>query len=160
MEDRATWGRRIWAAFGSGPAMHALFLDAFPPDIRCMWKPGRELFQPPSVIARHTRIVEEGFWPKLRKLAGRIPFAEDLAAAYFCVIDPSTPGRVRGVLLAALAWFVLPAAVMPEFVAVLGFTNEIAVTAIAVRMIRKHLKEQHYVRARAALFLPEPPAEA
>ena len=144
----------------SGIALHALFLHPFPPDIRRMWKPDRELFQLPAVIARHARIVEKGFWPKLRKLAGRIPFAEDLAAAYFCVIDPTTPGRVRGVLLAALAWFVLPAAVMPEFVAVLGFTNEIAVTAIAVRMIRKHLKERHYARARAALFIPEPPGEA
>ncbi len=110
----------------------------------------------PAVVARHARIVEEGFWKKLQRFAGRIPFAEDLAAAYFCVIDPTTPGRVRGVLLAALAWFVLPASVMPEFVIVLGFTNEIAVTAIAVRMIRKHLKERHYVRARLALGIPEP----
>jgi uncharacterized membrane protein YkvA (DUF1232 family) len=122
-----------------------------------MWTHNRQSLNLPATIARHTRIVEEGFWTKLRKLAGRVPFAEDLAAAYFCVIDPATPGRVRGVLLAALAWFVLPAAVMPEFVAVLGFTNEIAVTAIAVRMVRKHLKEQHYLRARAALYIPEPP---
>jgi uncharacterized membrane protein YkvA (DUF1232 family) len=125
-----------------------------------MWIGNRDRLQLPAVIARHTRIIEDGFWPKLLKLAGRIPFAEDLAAAYFCVIDPTTPGRVRGVLLAALAWFVLPAAVMPEFVVVLGFTNEIAVTAIAVRMIRKHLKDEHYVRARAALHIPEPPAAA
>jgi uncharacterized membrane protein YkvA (DUF1232 family) len=125
-----------------------------------MWRPDRNSFHLPATIARHARIVEEGFWSKLLKMAGRIPFAEDLAAAYFCVIDPATPGRVRGVLLAALAWFVLPAAVVPEFVVILGFTNEIAVTAIAVRMIRKHLKEQHYVRARAALGIPEPPLEA
>jgi uncharacterized membrane protein YkvA (DUF1232 family) len=114
----------------------------------------------PAVIAQHARIVDNGFWPKLRKIAGRIPFAEDLAAAYFCVLDPTTPGRVRGVLLAALARFVLPASVMPEFLIVLGFTNEIAVTAIVVRMIRKHLKESHYVRARAALRIPELPGKA
>lgn len=108
----------------------------------------------PAATAWHARLVEEGFWAKLLRIAGRIPFAEDLAAAYFCVIDPETPGRVRGVLLAALAWFVLPAAVMPEFVVVLGFTDEIAVTAIAVRMIRKHLKERHYERAREALRIP------
>ncbi|HEY2444728.1 MAG TPA: YkvA family protein [Rhizomicrobium sp.] len=114
----------------------------------------------PQSLARHSRIVDEGFWTKLRNLAGRIPFAEDLAAAYFCVIDPATPGRVRGVLLAALAWFVVPAAVMPEFVVVLGFTNEIAVTAIAVRMVRKHLKECHYARARAALGIPEPTVDS
>ena len=114
----------------------------------------------PAVIARHARIVERGFWPKLLKLAGRIPFAEDLAAAYFCVLDPTTPGRVKGVLLAALAWFVLPASLMPEFLIVLGFTDEIAIMAIVVRMVRKHLKERHYVRARAALGIPEPAGEA
>ncbi|HEX4080018.1 MAG TPA: YkvA family protein [Rhizomicrobium sp.] len=124
-----------------------------------MWKlPGGTSIHLPAVVARHARIVDEGFWAKLLRGAGRIPFAEDLAAAYFCVIDPATPGRVRGVLLVALAWFVVPAAVMPEFVAVLGFTNEIAVTAIAVRMVRKHLKAQHYVRARAALGIPDLPA--
>jgi len=114
----------------------------------------------PAVLAQHARIVENGFWPKLLKLAGRIPFAEDLAAAYFCVLDPTTPGRVKGVLLAALAWFVLPASLMPEFLIVLGFTDEIAIMAIVVRMVRKHLKERHYVRARAALGIPEPAGEA
>jgi len=113
----------------------------------------------PATIVRHARIVEQGFWPRLLKLAGRIPFAEDLAAAYFCVIDPATPGRVRGVVLAALAWFVLPASVMPQFLVVVGFTDELAVTAIVVRMIRKHLKECHYARARAALRIPEPVME-
>ena len=114
----------------------------------------------PAVVARHARIVENGFWPKLLKAVGRVPFAEDLAAAYFCVLDPATPGRVRGVLLAALAWFVLPAALLPEFLIVLGFTNEIAVAALVVRVVRKHLKERHYVRARAALGIPESPGES
>lgn len=120
-------------------------------------------FHLPATLARsarlHARIVDEGFWRKLLRVAGRIPFAEDLAAAWFCIADPATPRRVRGVLLAALAWFVIPASVMPEFVVVLGFTNEVAVTAVAVRMIRKHLKERHYVRARAALGIPERPPE-
>jgi uncharacterized membrane protein YkvA (DUF1232 family) len=54
----------------------------------------------------------------------------------------------------------VPASIMPEFVVILGFTNEIAVTAIAVRMVRKHLKERHYIRARAALGISEPPLES
>jgi uncharacterized membrane protein YkvA (DUF1232 family) len=135
----------------------ALFLRALRPDIRFMRMPDPAFFQLPAKIARHARIVDAGFWPKLLRLAGRVPFAEDLAAAWFCIVDPETPGRVRGVLLAALAWFVVPASIMPEFVAVLGFTNEIAVTAITVRMVRKHLKERHYLRARAVLGLPELP---
>ncbi|HKD23601.1 MAG TPA: YkvA family protein [Rhizomicrobium sp.] len=127
-------------------------------------KPDPELFDIPviplpvlaSTHARHARIVRDGFWRKLLKLAGRVPFTEDLAAAYFCVIDPQTPSRVRGVVLVALAWFVVPASVMPEWLIVAGLTDDAAVLALAVGMVRKHIKERHYVRARAALGIPEP----
>jgi uncharacterized membrane protein YkvA (DUF1232 family) len=106
--------------------------------------------------ARHARIVREGFWRKLLKTAGRVPFSEDLAAAYFCVVDPQTPSRVRGILLLALAWFVLPASIMPEFLIVVGLTDDAAILALTAGMVRKHIKERHYVRARAALGIPEP----
>jgi len=105
---------------------------------------------------RHARIVREGFWNKFLKLAGRVPFAEDVAAAYFCVIDPATPSRVRGVLLFALAWFVVPASVMPEFVLVLGLTDDAAVVALVAGIVRRHIKERHYKSARAALGIAEP----
>jgi uncharacterized membrane protein YkvA (DUF1232 family) len=113
----------------------------------------------PAVVARHARIVEQGFWRKLLKVAGQIPFVEDLAAAWFCVADPTTPGRVRGILLAALAWFVLPVAIVPEFIVVLGFTDNVAVAALAATMVRKHIKERHYRLAREALGIPEPPPD-
>lgn len=109
-----------------------------------------------STEARHTRIVREGFWNKLLKLAGHIPFTEDLAAAYYCVIDPKTPRRVRGTLLFALAWFVVPATVMPEFLIVLGLTDDAAIVALVLGMVRRHIKERHYRRARATLGIPEP----
>jgi uncharacterized membrane protein YkvA (DUF1232 family) len=32
---------------------------------------------------------ERRFWRKLRRALGRVPFAEDLLAAYFCAIDRS-----------------------------------------------------------------------
>jgi uncharacterized membrane protein YkvA (DUF1232 family) len=109
----------------------------------------------PALYVYRAHIVEEGFWKKLLKLAGRVPFVEDLAAAYFCFVDPTTPGRVRGIVLVALAWFVLPASVLPEFIVVLGFTDDVAVVAIAARMVRRHIKERHYQRAREALGIPE-----
>ena len=113
----------------------------------------------PAVVVRHARIVEQGFWQKLLKLVGYVPFAEDLAAAWFCIADPTTPGRVRGILLAALAWFVLPATIVPEFIVVLGFTDDVAVVALAATMVRKHIKERHYRRAREALSIPEPQSD-
>ena len=52
--------------------------------------------------------VRRDFWAKVRRVAGQVPFVEDLVAAYYCALDPTTAMRVRGVLLAALAYFILP----------------------------------------------------
>lgn len=106
--------------------------------------------------ARHARIVRDGFWRKILKIAGRVPFSEDLVAAYFCIADPTTPSRVRGVLLLALGWFVLPASVMPEFLVVLGLTDDAAVVALVAGVVRRHIKERHYTLARAVLGIAEP----
>jgi uncharacterized membrane protein YkvA (DUF1232 family) len=116
--------------------------------------PDPAAIQLPAVIARNRRTVERGFWKKLLKLAGRIPFAEDLAAAYFCAVDPLTPGRVKGVLLAALAYFVMPVDAIPDFIAGFGFTDDAAVLAIAIGLVGRHIGPHHRQRARAALDLP------
>ena len=112
--------------------------------------------QLPAVLAENSRRVEQGFWRKLLKVAGRIPFAEDLAAAYFCAMDPVTPGRVKGVLIAALAYFVSPIDVIPDFIVGLGYTDDAAVLAMAIGLVSRHMKPLHYERARAALGLPPP----
>jgi uncharacterized membrane protein YkvA (DUF1232 family) len=114
----------------------------------------------PAVGAQDERLVREGFWRKLRRLAGRIPFAEDLAAAYFCAVDPRTPARVRAVLLAALAYFVLPADLIPDWLAGLGFTDDASVLTLAMGLVAGHVKARHHEAARRALFIPAPPAEA
>lgn len=108
----------------------------------------------PAVLSRNGRVVEDGFWRKLLRVAGRIPFAEDLAAAYFCAMDPLTPGRVRGVLIGALAYFVLPLDAIPDFVAGLGYTDDAAVLVAAMGLVSRHIREAHYRQARAALGLP------
>lgn len=108
----------------------------------------------PAVIARNEKIVREGFWKKLLKKAGRIPFAEELATAYYCVADPQTPPRVRGILLAALAYFVVPVDAIPDFAAGLGFTDDATVIAAALALVARHIRPEHRARAKAALNLP------
>lgn len=108
----------------------------------------------PAVVARNEKIVGKGFWKKLLKVAGRIPFAEELATAYFCVADPRTPPRVRGILLAALAYFVVPVDAIPDVVAGLGFTDDATVIAAAIALVSRHIRPEHRERARQALHLP------
>ena len=121
--------------------------------------PNPAAVQLPATIACDERIVDEGFWKKLLKVAGKIPFAEDAAAAYFCAVDPATPSKVRAILLAALAYFVLPFDVIPDFIAGIGFTDDAAVLAMAIAMVSGNIKDSHRKRARAALHIPEPSVE-
>lgn len=112
---------------------------------------------PPAVIGRDERLVEIGFWKKFLRVAGHIPFAEELGSAYFCATDPATPLRVKGLLLAALAYFVTPIDAIPDFIAGIGFTDDAAVLAATMALIANHLKPEHKARARDALGLPSEP---
>lgn len=107
--------------------------------------------QAPEAVARNRRLVDREFWHKLLKFAGKIPFAEELAAAWFCATDAATPLRAKGILLAALAYFVAPVDVIPDFLAGLGFTDDAAVLALALGAVSRHMRAEHYERARAAL---------
>ncbi|MFN7102770.1 MAG: YkvA family protein [Pseudorhizobium sp.] len=109
---------------------------------------------------RREKQVRAKFWPKLMRVAGYVPFSRDLVAAYYCALDPKTPTRVRGVLLAALAYFILPFDLLPDFFAVVGFTDDMAVFAAALRMIQGHIGDRHYQAADRALATEEGPAPA
>ncbi len=112
----------------------------------------------PATIRRNERIVQAGLWKKLAKMAGQLPFAEDVAAAYFCVLDSNTPSRVRAMLLAALAYFVLPLDAVPDFLAGIGFGDDAAVIAGTIALVSKHISPLHRQKARKALDMPPPSA--
>src|SRR4051794_22558484 len=67
---------------------------------------------------------EPRLWRKLVRVAAKITFADTLVAAWYCAMDPATPMRVQGALLAALAYFVLPIDAVPDFLAGIGFTDD------------------------------------
>ncbi len=96
--------------------------------------------------------VRKRFWPVLKRAIRQIPFSRDLVAAYFCAFDPRTPTRVRGILLAALAYFVMPLDGIPDLFAVVGFSDDVAVLTAAFAAIRGHIREDHYVDADRALM--------
>lgn len=95
--------------------------------------------------------VRTKFWATFRKAVRYIPFAEDLVAAYYCALDPATPHRVRGILLGALAYFILPIDAVPDIVAGIGFTDDVTVLVAAIAMVQAHITPAHRERARQAL---------
>ena len=107
--------------------------------------------QLPEVIMRNEETVRTGFWPKLKRVLARVPFAEDAVAAWFCAFDPQTPLKVRGMLLAALAYFVLPLDIVPDVILGIGFTDDVTVLMTAIALVSANLRPEHRLQAKLAL---------
>ena len=95
--------------------------------------------------------IARDFWPKLKRSLARIPFAEDVLAAFYCAFDPLTPLKVKGILLGALAYFIMPIDVIPDVLLGLGFTDDMAVLYTAISMIRSHMTQAHRDKAKQTL---------
>lgn len=91
------------------------------------------------------------FWSTAKKAARHIPFMEEVVAAYYCALDKETPFRAKGILLAALGYFILPTDTIPDMILGIGFTDDIAVLTAALAAIRVHMKPAHRLAAREAL---------
>lgn len=109
-----------------------------------------EILGPEDEVQREER-VRTKFWATFRKAARYIPFAEDLVAAYYCALDPATPTRVRAILIGALAYFVLPLDVIPDFIAGIGFTDDVTVLVAAIATVGAHITPAHRAKAKQAL---------
>lgn len=108
-------------------------------------------FEPADDLARDPESVRKRFWGKFKRVAARLPFAEDLLSAYYCAFDLQTPRHVQAALLGAIAYFILPFDFIPDMLPVLGFTDDAAVLATAIRLVAAHITPEHREAARARL---------
>ena len=105
----------------------------------------------PHAVKVNATLVRRGFWPKLRRVARHVPFAEDALALFAAAMDGETPAASKATLMAALAYFVIPTDVLPDFLPALGFTDDAAVIAAALAIARRSIKSKHREIARAQL---------
>jgi uncharacterized membrane protein YkvA (DUF1232 family) len=105
----------------------------------------------PATVRLNEQLVARGFWPKIRRVAARVPFAAEALAAWYAVQDRETPASAKGMMLAGLAYFVLPADVIPDFIAGLGYTDDAAVFMAMLSLVGRHIKPRHREAAYAAV---------
>ena len=97
----------------------------------------------PSVLRLNEMRVRKGFWPKVVRTAARIPFADQLVSVWYAARDPETPLPAKGMMLGALAYFVLPTDAIPDIFAGIGFTDDAAVIAALVATLGANIKRRH-----------------
>lgn len=103
-----------------------------------------------AVLSKES-FVREKFFPKLARVLASVPFAEEAVAAYYCAFDKATPLKAKGILIGALAYFILPVDAVPDFILGLGFTDDMAVLLAAFNVVRTHVTQAHRDRARETL---------
>lgn len=122
---------------------HILSMQETTPNLPVLAAPARE--------QRNRKRVDDGFWPKMKRFAGRIPFAPEAVATFYAASDPKTPRRAKLLILAALAYFVAPTDAIPDIIAGLGFTDDATVFWAVWAMVKDHVTTDHHARAKQAL---------
>ena len=105
----------------------------------------------PATVRVNEQRVARGFWPKIHKVAAKVPFAADALSLWWCAKDPATPTAAKGMMFAALAYFVLPTDAIPDVLPAIGFTDDAAVIAALIAIVGKNLKPRHRDEARTFL---------
>ena len=105
----------------------------------------------PSVQKVNEVRVRTGFWPKIGRVAARIPFANQAVSVYYAARDPETPMAAKGIMLGALAYFVMPLDAIPDVLAGIGFTDDAAVITAVIATLGANVRKRHRELAEKAL---------
>ena len=98
------------------------------------------------------RSLRRKFWRKLKREVASLPFAEQLLTAHYCAFDRNTPLYVKGVLIGAIVYFVVPDRFIPKYVSLIGLADDAAVLGAAFKAVSAHIKPEHREAAQRALI--------
>ncbi len=100
----------------------------------------------------HRQPDERRFWRKLGRVVAHIPFAQDLVTAWYCAKDPATPMHVRAMLWGAVAYFILPMDLIPDYMVGIGYTDDAAVIAMVMSLLGRYVEPRHRDSAKARIL--------
>ena len=73
----------------------------------------------------------------------------DVVTIYFAARDPATPWRVRLLALAVAAYALSPIDLIPDFIPVLGYLDDLLIVPLGILLVVRLLPEPVLVAARA-----------
>ncbi|MEB3159708.1 MAG: DUF1232 domain-containing protein [Synechococcus sp.] len=101
-------------------------------------------------------LIDEGSLRRLLRQAGR-SVARPALEVVELLMDPATPVRARLTLLGALTYLVMPADLIPDFVPIAGFSDDLVALTAVIGLWRHHLTEAIRLRAQRKLDRWFPP---
>lgn len=82
---------------------------------------------------------ENLFWKKVQSIAKKAgsTILHPVFLLYYTLQDSNVPIKTKAYIIGALGYFILPLDMIPDFVAGLGYTDDLAV----ITLLLKHLKD-------------------
>lgn len=99
-----------------------------------------------SLLPSPDRVVKA-----MKRATSRIPFMDDVLAMYYCAADKKTPSKVRIAIGATLLYLVMPLDVIPDFLAVIGYTDDVTALMVVLKLVSSQVTADHRQKAAAAL---------
>jgi uncharacterized membrane protein YkvA (DUF1232 family) len=96
-------------------------------------------------------VREAQLFQKAKRLASRLPFVRHVLAMWFAMLDPTVPLRPKARFLFAIAYFVIPFDIVPDFFVGIGYIDDAAVVSATVRALTAFIGDDHYRLADARL---------
>ena len=98
---------------------------------------------------------ENDFWEKLRRFARKAGIKVSYAALllFYVLKSPMTTSKDRAKIIGALGYFILPIDLIPDFIPVAGYTDDLAALVWGVYCVIKSITPE--VKAQAAVKLHE-----
>lgn len=96
---------------------------------------------------------ESAFWAKLRRFAKKAGAKVVYYALllYYAFVSPKTQGWAKTVIIAALAYFICPIDINPDFVPVVGFLDDLAILATTLKIVDICITSDVKARAKTKL---------
>ena len=96
---------------------------------------------------------EVGLWQKMGNVAKKagLKTIYMVLLLYYVLKDPSTPKQYKAMIIGALGYFILPLDLIPDFIPVAGYTDDVAALAGALLAVAKCVSPEIKEQAKAKL---------
>ncbi len=95
-------------------------------------------------------VIDEGLFKKVLLRAGR-SIAQPAIEAFEMMMDQATPPQARVSLLAALTYLIVPIDLMPDFIPIAGFSDDLVALTAVISLWSNHMTPEIKNKARQKL---------
>ncbi|AAP99624.1 MULTISPECIES: YkvA family protein [Prochlorococcus] len=95
-------------------------------------------------------VIDESVFRKVLLRAGR-SLAKPALEAFEMILDTRTPPQARVSLIAALTYLIMPIDLMPDFIPVAGFSDDLVALTAVISLWSQHMNPEIRNRARRKL---------